>query len=286
MLSYAEGPLAFPSRPLPLFESKSGAKLKMAQRGHFCFAGRLVRSWNLSQSKWLVLKSHIQRILKGVFYTGIMERDGKYYQGKHEPLISKQLFDDAQRVMSGNSRPRPNRLFFPLRGFLNCASCGCSLTASLHKGHQYYYCTNGKGSCVQHKVYLREEDAYKLVANLFDDLIFSDRKIELMYRAAKAVAEKNGGEQVATLYQLNKNIASLLEKESKLLDAFLGEQISKELYERKVSEIQFDRIALNKQIVEAEKGRGVSTLEPTKKLFKQANTAKKIVLLQVMQKSA
>ena len=47
-----------------------------------------------------VLKSHIQRILKCVFYTGIMERDGKYYQGNHEPLISKQLFDDARRVMS------------------------------------------------------------------------------------------------------------------------------------------------------------------------------------------
>ena len=177
--------------------------------------------------------------------------------------------------MEGNSRPRPKRLFFPLRGFLTCASCGCLLTASIHKGHQYYYCTNGKGNCKQHKVYLREDDAYKLVANLFDDLIFTDRKIELMYRAAKEDTEKNGGEQIATLSQLNKILASLLEKESKLLDAFLAEQITKELYERKVSDIQFERIALNKQIREAEKKQGVSTLEPTKKLFKQANTAKK-----------
>ena len=96
-----------------------------------------------------------------------------------------------------------------------------------------------------------------------------------MYRAAKEDTEKNGGEQIATLSQFNKNLASLLEKESKLLDAFLAEQITKEFYDRKVSEVQFERIALNKQIREAEKKQGVSTLEPTKKLFKQANTAKK-----------
>ena len=131
--------------------------------------------------------------------SGIMERDGKYYQGNHEPLISKQVFDDAQRVMSGASRPRPNRLFFPLRGFLTCASCGCLLTASVHKGHQYYYCTNGKGNCIQHKVYLREDDAYKLVANLFDDLIFTDRKIELMYVPQKRILRRTAASRLQRL---------------------------------------------------------------------------------------
>ena len=57
-----------------------------------------------------------------------------------------------------------------------------------------------------------------------------------MYRGAKERTEKNGGEQAATLNQLNKNLASLLEKESKLLDAFLAEQITKDLYDRKVAD--------------------------------------------------
>jgi DNA invertase Pin-like site-specific DNA recombinase len=73
-----------------------------------------------------VLVNHIQRILSCVFYTGIMERDGKYYQGKHQALISKTTYDLAQDVMHGRSHPRPQRLFFPLRGFLKCENCGCA----------------------------------------------------------------------------------------------------------------------------------------------------------------
>ncbi|MFA6519597.1 MAG: recombinase family protein [Candidatus Paceibacterota bacterium] len=53
-----------------------------------------------------VLKSHIQRILSSRFYTGVMERDGKLYEGKYKPLISKKTFDDAQEVMSGFTTAR------------------------------------------------------------------------------------------------------------------------------------------------------------------------------------
>ena len=117
-----------------------------------------------------------------------MERNGKLYEGKYQPLISKKTFDDAQAVMSGFSRPRAksDTLFFPLRGFLTCEMCGCMLTASLKKGHQYYYCTNGKGSCTAHKKYMREEYLYEKVGDLFKGLAFTERKIELMYQAAKA----------------------------------------------------------------------------------------------------
>jgi hypothetical protein len=224
-----------------------------------------------------VLKSRIQHILSSRFYTGVMERDGKLYEGKHPALISKKIFDEAQAVMSGFSRPRAksNTLFFPLRGFLKCESCGCMLTASLKKGHQYYYCTNGKGSCTAHKKYMRENDLYVLLGNLFKNLAFSERKIELMYQAAKAKAEQDGSETVQNLEMLHKRLNALAERESRLLDTFLAAQTTKELYEKKSLELKHERIDLQNQIKTLEAGQPAFTLEPTKQVFLQGSRATK-----------
>lgn len=104
-------------------------------------------------------KSLIERIIKNPFYMGVMLSHGKYYPGNHEPIVSKELYDAAQAVLNGTTRPKSQTLLFPLRGILLCASCTCMYTASLKKGHQYYYCTNGKGSCGAHAKYLRSEPA-------------------------------------------------------------------------------------------------------------------------------
>ena len=61
-------------------------------------------------------------------------------------------------VLEGKHHGKQKKLFFALRGYLKCEVCGCLMTATLKKGHQYYYCTNGKGNCEQHKKYLRSEN--------------------------------------------------------------------------------------------------------------------------------
>ena len=99
-------------------------------------------------------KSLVERIIKNPFYMGVMLSHGKYYPGNHKPIISKAIFDQCQAVLTGTTRPKAQSLFFPLRGILQCASCGCQYTASLKKGHQYYHCTNGKGVCAAHTKYL------------------------------------------------------------------------------------------------------------------------------------
>ena len=222
-----------------------------------------------------ILKGHIQRILSSPFYAGIMVREGKYYEGKHQPLISKYTFDKAQEVLSDHSRPKPKRLFFPLRGFLKCESCGCALTASLKKGHHYYYCTNGKQNCDEHKSYLRENDIYTTIAEVFDTLAFTERKIEIMYQAAKERLNIDSDYTQRGLDTLQAQLESLKTKESRLLDAFLAEQIAQELYDQKTLNLHNDRISTLKQINELKTKHPASTLEPTKEVFLRGNRAKK-----------
>ncbi len=222
----------------------------------------------------IVDKSYIQRILSSIFYTGIMEREGKFYQGNHTPLISKETFERAQDVMNNRSHPKPQRLFFPLRGFMKCENCGCALTASLKKGHHYYYCTGNRKECEEHKSYMRENYLYEKVSDIFEGIAFSESKIELMYQAAKEKSNNDSAYSDHVLQRLQTQLNSLKTKESLLLDTFLAEQISKELYDSKMLRLHNEKIVLEKQISEARSKQPVNVLEPTKKVFLEASRAR------------
>lgn len=222
-----------------------------------------------------VLKSQIHRILVSKFYTGLMERDGKIYPGTHPVLIPTQTFDMAQNIMTGRVRTRPHRLFFPLRGLLKCEDCGCSMTASVKKSHHYYYCTNGKGTCDAHKSYLREQYLYSVIAAQLSLVDFTERKIEIMYRAAKERSDHGASYLAQTLNTHELHLESLKPRESRLLDTFLAEQVSKELYDQKWLELQNERIVLTKKISELKTQQPSLTLEPVKSVFLQASRAKK-----------
>ncbi|MFA6158348.1 MAG: recombinase family protein [Candidatus Paceibacterota bacterium] len=228
-----------------------------------------------SKSGKRVLINQIHRILSSPFYTGLMVRDGKYYEGKHEPIISKETFDRAQDILNDKARPKSKTLFFPLRGFLRCGNCGCALTSSLKKGHHYYYCTNGKKICTEHKTYLREVKLYSVLSEIFGHLDFTERKIELMYQSAKERTGIDSTYSERIIDGLQTSLESLKPKESRILDTFLAEQISKELYDQKSLAMQNERIALTKQLKEAQSKQTAVALEPIKEVFLTASRAKK-----------
>jgi len=65
--------------------------------------------------------SNYQKLLKNPIYTGLMLYNGELYDGKHEPIISKKLFDSVQEVMLRKSKPKSRGLKpFLYRGFFRC----------------------------------------------------------------------------------------------------------------------------------------------------------------------
>ena len=100
--------------------------------------------------------SNYQKLLKNPIYTGLMRYNGEIFEGKHEPIISKKLFDSVQEVMSRKSKPHSKGLKpFLYRGFFHCGECGCFITTEEQKGHHYLRCTKRKNPCEQK--YTREE---------------------------------------------------------------------------------------------------------------------------------
>jgi DNA invertase Pin-like site-specific DNA recombinase len=223
-----------------------------------------------------VFKSAVQKIVRNPFYYGILAREGLSYLSKHPPLISKELFDQAQEVLNQTSRPKKKSLFFSLRGPLRCHGCGCMLTASTKKGFHYYYCTNGKGNCEQGKSYLREELIAEKIADKFTDLHFDEELIEIMYQAAKEKIGIDDGRTEKLTYNIKNELSLIVERESRLTDGFASGSVRNELYETKIAELNNRRVELERQLagLQSKSIYEIATLERTKEVFLEANRAK------------
>jgi hypothetical protein len=222
-----------------------------------------------------ISKSTIYKTLNNPFYYGIMLRDGIYYPGKHIPLTIKNIFDQVQLVMQGKLHSKQQKHSFPLRGFMRCANCRCMLTASIKKGHIYYYCTNGKGNCKEHKKYMRAEAIDKIVANVFGKVHFDKEMIEMMYKATKQKLQNKNEYVASSLDSLQEALKSTKDKQNRLLDTFISGLISEDIYKDKMKNLNNEVTETKIQIENIEKSSPESTLEQTKNVFLSASRAKR-----------
>ena len=96
-------------------------------------------------------RSAIYAVLGNPFYYGWFEfplHSGNWNKGAHEPMVTKEEFDQVQKVMGRTNQPRPRHeeRMFAFTGLMKCATCGCSITAQA----KVKRCKNGN---VHHYVY-------------------------------------------------------------------------------------------------------------------------------------
>lgn len=124
---------------------------------------------------------NIYRLLENHFYYGVFEypRDsGNWYQGKHEPLITKELFDQVQIQLKGNTLKNRRDKEFAFTRLMTCGLCGSGISADekykqLKNGgvrsHVYYGCTRAKDKHCKCG-YMPEEELIKQLQKLIDDI--------------------------------------------------------------------------------------------------------------------
>ena len=122
--------------------------------------------------------STIQRMFRNVMYVGDYMYQGKLYpNGRHEPLISRELFQLAQQKLNNaNNTTRQHDIEFPYIGLFKCGVCGCSYTAERKvkpsgKEYIYYHCTGkGKIKTCRKASYINETKIDKFIAEILKDL--------------------------------------------------------------------------------------------------------------------
>ncbi len=100
-------------------------------------------------------KSFLALILRNITYTGKVKYAGQIYQGIHQPIISQELFELAQKTHKKRIRKFRIYKYFLLGGLIRCKECGYTMSACFTNKHRngklkryYYYrctCVNKKG---------------------------------------------------------------------------------------------------------------------------------------------
>ena len=149
-----------------------------------------------------------------------MKYGREIFEGQHKPLISKELFDKCQEVMSKRGKVQEIRKHnFAFLGLLKCASCGASITAEIQKGHNYYRCTKKKGPC-QEKHYLREEQLTEQIKSFLQKVFLSSQdteKILATLDSEQKQAKQHAQSKVESLKEQLKQVETRL---AKLLNIF------------------------------------------------------------------
>ena len=127
-------------------------------------------------NKPIINTSKLETMLKSHFYYGLIEYKGEFYEGKHEPLISKELFEQVQIAFKKDNKPKyKDTKDFLFAGMITCADCGCQISGEIKKGkYVYYSCTGGKGECSQQHIYVREEELEKQYIEALKQIQTSD----------------------------------------------------------------------------------------------------------------
>lgn len=144
------------------------------------------QGWKVNGKQISISELHI--LLSDPFYCGEFLWKGKLYKhGKHEPLISKELFyrvqDRLKRSLKAGKYRKHNYLFG--LGVTVCGECGRTVTWETQKGHVYGHCTQHNTNCTQNK-YISEKTVEKQLETIFDGLqVTNARLLEWIRKALK-----------------------------------------------------------------------------------------------------
>lgn len=115
-------------------------------------------------------------ILHNLYYTGKFRWNGVVYQGKHEPLISEELYNLVQEKLTGRAVPHITKRNFLFKGMMRCGKCGSVISWEEHKGHIYGHC-NYKYTKCDERIWMKEEVVLDEIAESFGELIVKNPRI-------------------------------------------------------------------------------------------------------------
>jgi len=174
------------------------------------YSGRKLKNWIEKDGR---LKEHTQReiplsmiytMLKNTFYYGEFEypsNSGKWYKGAHEPIVSKELFDQVQTKLEkynhNRSKTKWGSKHFDFKGVFKCAYCGASivgeekykrLKSSKRNKHIYYHCSKQVDpNCPE--PYVREKD---LILEFIKFIELAEKRNSKLIEISKNIKSKMG----------------------------------------------------------------------------------------------
>ena len=220
-------------------------------------------------------KTRATFILSNPFYTGLFRYAGELHEGKHEPIITKKLFDTAQEVLKQRGKPQRKQKNEPQAfcGLISCAECGMMIAAEKQKGHICYRCTKKKVKCSQ--PYVREEELDRQLSAKMQKVSLSADWAKKLLEMADKDKEKSAQSASAFFQEAQEKIRTIQNKLQRLLDGYLEQDIEREVYREQKAKLLSEKKSLEEKMARIEQKQN-DWLEPFQNWIKVASNLVKI----------
>ena len=220
-------------------------------------------------------------ILSNPFYYGHFRYGKEVFEGKHQPLITKNLFDQVQAILKKRSRPQYSPKNDPeaLCGLVRCAHCGMGITAEYKIKRQkngnehhytYYHCTKKNKAIKCSEPSIREEVLNTQLSSLIENFSLPEDWANQLFTMLEK-DEKDGAHSSAAFVQESKEkTATLSQKLQRLLDSYLEQDIEREVYLHKKAELMSEKKSFEEQITRLEHTPS-AWIEPARKWISDAS---------------
>jgi len=221
----------------------------------------------------------IYGFLTNKLYMGVMKWKDEVYEGKYQPLISKQLFSNVQEVLKNKSQPRKVKAGhdFPFCGLFHC-SCGSMMTAQWARGngglYRYYRCTRKQEPCKE--PYIQEQELKRKIIEKVQTIALPDDWANPMLNYLDQEKKKEAQSSNTFAQEINKKIIATQIKLDKLLEIYLDNLIDEESYKIKKEVLINQKISLKNEKDLLVQKRMSGWIEPTINYIKTLEKAKNI----------
>jgi len=233
-----------------------------------------------------ISKTRVSFILSNPFYVGLFNYAKELHEGKHEPIISKKLFDEAQEMLKERGQPerKPQNEPQPFCGLISCASCGMMITGehkfkrqkngNVHE-YTYYHCTKKRKDfkCLESAV--REKELDRQLSSLIQKVSLPKDWAEELLKMANDDHGKSAQSLTACVKENEEKISSLSKKLERLLSGYLDQDIEKEIYRVEKGKLILQKKSLEEKITTLSHKQN-DWLEPFTEWVKDAQSLDKI----------
>jgi site-specific DNA recombinase len=228
-----------------------------------------------------VRASEVDQLLKHEFYAGYFVWRGERYQGKHEPVFTRQEWERLQATF-GDGAPRGTPLVKAgvFQGFLTCAECGCQITydpktKKSGKVYEYYRCADGV-RFHQKRVHVTESNLLGQFEAAIAEITIPDAVAAEVARVLRETHDAARAGRKREIAALKRAVEHVEKREDELTNRLLDGKLDDIVYARQQQRLASERQEAVDRLARASEHLDDRCLVTTERIFELAKQSKSL----------
>lgn len=210
-------------------------------------------------------KSQFYRMLKDIFYTGKLyikpykNYEAKVIEGKHEGIISMDLYEKAQEVINEANQPNLGRTWsvnnkdmdseYFLKGVIKCPNTGRMMTAYSVKGGRFHYYSTPSG---KNKITIPVHKAHRLVRMALQELKINSETYEILKEELEERHDTETRHLIKQKKEFDNKLIQLNQRQITIEDSFADGSIDAKAFQRISDRILTDRSTTEANLIKVD----------------------------------